>query len=185
MLTHPNFKEVVNGKRGMLMGIRVCMEAKCLVSTVSLIYTTVDALAALTRPVDRPRSTRADFKNWVKRYLLPHVTAKLSEHDVYAARCGVLHTYSMHSDLSRSGSARAVIYRWRQGHRPDDPILADLSRTAIVIELENLYESLEIGTQIFHRDLVSDTNLNARVSHHISSLLCYKPWTPIFLAVAA
>lgn len=185
MLTNPSFNEVVNGERGMLSGIRACMDAKCLVSTVSLIYATIDALSALTIPIGKSRSTRTDFKKWVKQYLLQHLSQSISEHDVYAARCGVLHAYSVHSQDSRNGVARTIIYKWRIGHRPDDHILQRESQVAHVVELEALYEALELAVNDFHQKLSADPELNRRVSHHIAYLLCYKPWTPIALAAAA
>ena len=103
MITNPDFDEVVNGKRGMLQAFAPAWKR----SAWSLLFRSmtplIDALAALTRHVNRERATRIEFKQWVKKYLLPYIHAKVSEHDVYAARCGVLHAYSMHSDISRSG----------------------------------------------------------------------------------
>ena len=32
--------------------------------------------------------------------------------DLYAARCGVLHTYTMDSRLSTEGKAKRILYAW-------------------------------------------------------------------------
>lgn len=57
MLVDADLDEIITGKRGMLRGIDACLETQCLVSAVALIYSTIDALSALTRPIDVPDTT--------------------------------------------------------------------------------------------------------------------------------
>lgn len=54
MLVDADLDEIITGKRGMLSGIDGCLETQCFVSAVALIYSTIDALSALTRPIDVP-----------------------------------------------------------------------------------------------------------------------------------
>jgi hypothetical protein len=185
MLVYPSVEKVARGRRGMLAGIEACMARQCLVSAVSLIYATIDALAALTRPLGATRSTRAEYKAWVERYMIPSLREPLTADDLYAARCGILHAYSAESEASRAGEAKAIVYKWRDGHRPDDARLAELSRTATVIEIQSLHEALETAVMHFEAHIRSDPSLEARVAQHVSELLCYEPWSPVGIWVAA
>lgn len=185
MMTHPDFEKVWRGRRGMRAGIMACGRAKCVVSALTLIYSAVDALAALTRENPDARATRKEFLAWVDLYLLPELDVELTALDIYGARCGVVHTYAPTSDLSRSGQAKLVVYRWRTGHRPDDPVLAERARSATVIEIEGLIKSLDKAVRRFERAIDADPTLRAHVERNIQDLLCYEPWHPVAIAVAA
>src|SRR5687768_2470405 len=124
MVTIPSLDKIWRGERGMRVGIQSCERAKCVVSALTLIYSAVDALAALTRKAQGTRATRKEFLAWVTAYLLPEIGGGLTALDLYGARCGVVHTYGPTSDLSKNGEAKLLIYKWRVGHRPGDPILA-------------------------------------------------------------
>lgn len=185
MMTNPNLDKVWRGERGMRVGIRACENAKCVVSALTLIYSAVDALAALTRKATGTRATRKEFLDWVEAYLIPELGGDISPLDVYGARCGVVHTYGPNSDLSNSGAAKVIIYKWRTGHRPDDPILAQRAKSATVIEIENLIEALDRAVNNFEVHIENDKELRGRVEQNVAELLCYEPWRPVVIYVAA
>lgn len=179
MMGHPSVNEIVHGDRGMLRGIQACIDALCLVSAVTLIYSSIDALAALTVPIMNSSGNGSDFKAWVKKYYSPHLTASLSSADLWAARCGVLHSYSRHSDLSRGGSARSLVYRWRHVHSPNDHLLVKhIQEGAIVVDIESLADGLKHAVEAFQEEIERDPELRSRVDHHVAKLLCYKPSIP-------
>src|SRR5262245_54755366 len=93
MRTNPDLLEVIRGDRGMLRGIDVCCNAECLVSAMTLLYAAIDAISALTRPTTVADTSRRFFIDWVDDYLVPTGKLKCSSTDLYAARCGVVHTY--------------------------------------------------------------------------------------------
>lgn len=185
MMTNPDFKKVWRGPRGMRAGIKACQRAKCVVSALTLIYSSVDALAALTRKEPSTRATRAEFLDWVRTYLVPELSGDLTAEDIYGARCGVVHTHAPTSDLSKKGQAKLIVYKWRHGHRPDDPVLAERARTASVVEIETLIDGLDRAVQSFERQLDADATLQDRVKQNIADLLCYEPWHPVAIEVAA
>src|ERR1017187_2461079 len=115
MLVDPDLNEILNGPRGMLKGVDVCIQAQCLVSAVALIYSTIDALSALTRPSSAADTNRDIFINWVKKYVRPRKRLQCSAADLYGARCGILHNYGVYSRLRRQGKAKAIIYKWKDG----------------------------------------------------------------------
>ena len=183
-MTHPNLHKVWRGPRGMRRGIRACIGAKSVVSALTLIYSAIDALAALTRDSVKTRATRREFTDWVDRYLLQELTGDLTAIDIYGARCGVVHTYSRDSELAREGKAKLLVYKWREGHRPDDPILEEQSRTATVVEIETLAEALERAVESFEQAVLTDEALRGRVERNVKNLLCYEPWHPVEIIVA-
>jgi hypothetical protein len=183
MRIEPRLDEIVHGKRGMLRGIAVSLESQCLVSAVGLMFMTVDALAALTRPIERSSVTRGDFIEWCDRYLDPENTLRCRSTDLYAARCGVLHAYSSESDLQRKGEARRVLYQWRGGPAPDQAI--SLPPESIVVIVEDLHEALLKAVRSFVVASEMDVAVRERVQKHLSSLLCYAPWPHLQVEVAA
>jgi hypothetical protein len=184
MMTNPEFRKVWGGRRGMRAGIKACEKAKCVVSALTLIYSAIDALATLTRS-PTVRATRSEFLAWVDQYLLPELKGELTSLDFYGARCGVVHTYGAASDLSRDGHAKLLVYKWRHGHRPDDPVLAERARTAIVVEIESLVEGLERAVTRFEARIAENSELRDRVERNVADLLCYEPWHPVAITVAA
>src|ERR1035437_2385014 len=137
MLVDPDLNEILNGPRGMLKGVDVCIQAQCLVSAVALIYSTIDALSALTRPSAKKDTNRTIFINWVKKYIRPDTTLRCSAHDLYGARCGILHNYGLNSKLRREGEAKALIYKWREGPDPDPNRNTPLPADALTLYVED------------------------------------------------
>jgi hypothetical protein len=179
MMGDPSVHEIVHGERGMLRGIDACIAALCVVSAVTLIYSAVDALAGLGAPITQARSGGPAFKAWVLKYLLPHLESALSPADLWAARCGILHAYSRHSDLSRQGDARSLVYVWRHGHHPDDRLLRrHVEEGAAVLEIEALASAFTGAVQAFQEDIERNPDLRSRVKHHVATRLCYKPSMP-------
>jgi hypothetical protein len=140
-------------------------------------------LAALTRPIDAANTSRSVFIEWVEQFLLPESRLVCTALDFYAARCGVLHTQSAESDLQRQGSARPLIYEWRQGPRADAQV--PLPPGAIIIDVEALREAFTAAVGLFL--VAADTNqeIKTRVRHHLKALLCYRPWPLLSTQVAA
>jgi hypothetical protein len=167
----------------MLRGIEVALEAQCLVSGVALIFAAIDSLAALTRPIGCPRTNRGVFIKWCETYLRPQDSVGCTALDLYAARCGVLHTYSADSDLGQSGEARRLIYRWRTG--PEADAALPLPNGVIVVEVEALNTAFREAARQFLVDSEMDRETRATVQQHLPSLLCYAPWPTLEVNLAA
>jgi len=170
----PKLDEIVNGKRGILQGIQACMDSKCLVSAVILMFSAVDTLAALTRPAG-DQSTNGDvFKKWATVYLKPESNLGCSSIDLWGARCGVLHLYSPDSDLSFHGKAKRIYYQWTAG--PTTGTARSIPSGSIVINVEQLHKAVEGGIHEFIQVVDKDGGLRDQVHGHLASLLCYEPF---------
>lgn len=171
MRIDPRIDEVVNGRRGMLTGIDVALDAQCLVSAVILMFGMIDALSALTRPMDAANTNRQVFVDWCNRYVRPTETLSCCSMDLYAARCGVLHTYSAESQLARDSEAHRLIYEWEAG-----PSAAPLPPDSIVVYVESLNMTLRLAVHEFLLDVETDLETKRKAAHHLKSMLCYAPW---------
>ena len=185
MLVYADLDEIIKGKRGMLSGIDKCLKTQCLVSAVALIYSTIDALSALTRPINLPDTTQKYFIDWVREYMDPDNSLRCTASDLYGARCGVLHNYGSDSRKRREGEAKALIYKWRNGPDPDPKRKVPLSKDAITIIVEDLRDSLERGINNFYEAIERKPELKKIVDRHQKELLCYKPWRSIPIHTAA
>jgi hypothetical protein len=70
----------------------------------------IDAMAYLALKASNEDVTRSDFVRWVDRYLKFRCEEQLTGLDLYGARCAMLHSYAMASDLSRKTKCRQVGY---------------------------------------------------------------------------
>jgi hypothetical protein len=183
MFVEPELGEVINGERGILKGIEVCLDNQCLLSGVALIFCAIDTLSALTRSVDAKWTDRSVFKQWAEQFLLPGSRISCTADDLYAARCGVLHTQSPESRSVSEGEAKPLVYEWRSG--PPAHASRSLPDGAIVIAVEGLHEALKEAIVRFLVAADSDPEIKRRVQHHLPSLLCYRPWPSLKATVAA
>jgi len=98
-----------------IAGIDLLLGSQLIHPCLVLLYSTIDAAAALER--DHPDSdvTGRQFIAWADRYLIQRGFVSCSAVDLYAARCGVLHTFSAASRRSRGGTAERIAYAWGTG----------------------------------------------------------------------
>ena len=179
MLIKAELQEILHGQRGMIQGIRACLERECMVSSVTLIYAMIDALAALTRPVSDSRTSGSIFRGWLDRYA-DCSTLNCNSSDLWGARCGVLHLYSPESDLSLSGRANTLYYQWQQGPAADACV--DLPSGSIVIKVEELFDFAIKAAKNFQNVADNDKDMTRIIKSHLRQLLCYKPFSTLSLA---
>src|SRR5437870_4084436 len=83
------------------------IQTKMYLPALILIYAGIDTagwLASAKPSVE----VRCRFCRWVERWLLPAKPLGCTALDLYGARCGILHTFTSDSDLSRQGKARRI-----------------------------------------------------------------------------
>src|ERR1700730_17509716 len=68
-----------------------------------LLHSAIDIISSISRPVATVDTNNSIFKDWVNTYMLPNSKLKCNADDIYAARCGLLHTLSLSSRDSRLG----------------------------------------------------------------------------------
>jgi len=160
------------GSRGVISNIethvaaiRLCLENHFRMPALALIYCGIDVLANLSRLADNPEVMQSDFVNWAERHMKCKEFLGVSGLDLYAARCGILHSYTMDSRLSTSGRARRILYAWGDKN-PDEPmkLLRALDRPEVMIKIEALFSALLHGIEAFGKALNDDPKLESLVT---------------------
>lgn len=141
-----------------IKSIELCLNAKLQISSLVLLYSGIDIVAWLNRPVSKERATRKDFIRWVDDFLLPNPNIKCEAIDLYAARCAVVHSYSFSSKLSTEGKAKEIYYAW--GKANVNPFQNNVNRryekNATAIHVNDFLEAFKEGIEKFKLSIKND-----------------------------
>jgi hypothetical protein len=92
-----------------LSAIRLLFNNQLYDHCLILIYSSIDVFGLLDAEDNVTSATRSTFKSWARNYMKLE-QLNITDTDVYAARCSVLHTHTTQSDLSSSRQAKELIY---------------------------------------------------------------------------
>lgn len=139
-----------------------------------MLYSSIDIFASLTRPIAQQDTSGQVFKDWVKKYMIAGTSVSWNEEDIWGARCGLLHTYTVQSRSSRSGNARELHYisdREFAKYVQDqlDPNLQD----KVFVCLGDLLKAFFEGFERFVTDVKNDAALQAIVFQHSEKLIVH------------
>jgi hypothetical protein len=161
----------------LLQSIKANKEQRLFGSALILLYAGIDIMASLTRPQNAKEVKNCDFKRWACEYLLPNSNLNCTEIDLYAARCGLLHSWSYDSRLSASGKARWIRYifedvdavrRIMGKHEEQDTSI-------VVVKFDDLLEAFEKGTRKFLKSIENHPQNNTIIIERINSELIFFP----------
>ena len=137
-----------------------------------LFYTSIDVISSLTRPIVKPDTDGEIFKRWVDDYMLPDSGLSCRSEEVWAARCGFLHTLTVESKLSREGRARRLHYANSKeaaayGQKKIDPP----AEHHLFIVLGDYVSAFIAGVERFSVRIQTEPELQAVVYHHATKLV--------------
>lgn len=140
-----------------------------------LLYASIDILASLTRPDGQQDTDGGVFKKWVDTYLLPESGLSCTASDIWGARCGILHTYTMQSKSSREGKARELLYI-SDGRlaRIAQSTLDPEAESKVVINLSDLLNAYFKAATTFVAAVMHDEQLRKRAFQHASKLIVHQ-----------
>lgn len=146
--------------------VRLCLENDLRLPALVLIYSGIDAWAWLGRPVDKASVTRADFIEWVERYMLKEGVLHCNATDLYGARCAVLHSVTAESTLSERAEARWIWYSW--GDANDSVLQTSIDKmvdvAAVAVHLNTLFEVFVRAGNQFLNHVAADDELRELVT---------------------
>jgi cytosine/adenosine deaminase-related metal-dependent hydrolase len=145
---------------GLLSAIETCFKDKRILPGLILLYAHIDIVASLNRPASKDEGTRQDFKDWVNQYLLPSSGLSCSADDLYAARCGLVHSYIAEARLTRSGDAKLIFYAWgtAEGEKLRERVTkVGLDSKAVAVHVDELLKAFVAGLDRFIEDLSRDS----------------------------
>jgi hypothetical protein len=136
--------------------IDLMVEQQRILAALILIYAGIDAIASLDR---RPGETsQAAFLRWADAFLLRGGQLPCTAKELYGARCGILHTFSADSTLSRRGEVRRVVYA--RGHSVSRGALQEVVRrkqaTDVALHLSDLQDAFRVGVSAFFIAVAKD-----------------------------
>lgn len=141
--------------------IDLCIEHELILPALALIYTTMDVAGSLVR--QEGEGTRKAFIHWTDSYLLGHLGVDCDSIDLYAARCGLLHTLTAEADLIHRGEARPIVYAWGDADAGKLQETARRMRSEIVIHVSSLRAALAEGIGSFLKAAETDQQLADRI----------------------
>jgi len=149
-----DFDALEKNLNNIIKSIELCLNAKLQISSLVLLYSGIDIMAWLNRPVSEEFATKKDFIRWVDDYLLPNPNIKCEAIDLYAARCAIIHSYSFSSRLSEEGKAKEIYYAW--GKANVKSLQNDIDSSAIAIHINDFLEAFKEGVEKFKLSIKSD-----------------------------
>ncbi len=125
-----------------------CLKKGRVLSSLCLLYSLMDVTASLERRSGE--GTKSAFVRWVDENMLKGRSSPYSALDLYGARCGVLHSFTPDSDLSREGQARKVIYAWGTARAEDLAETArNIGRDEIAVHIVDLMDCFRRGLETY------------------------------------
>jgi len=151
--------------------IAKAQDADALVAALAMVFVGIDTMAWLSLPISSNSVKRDDFCSWVDTYLKadadqPYQYVGI---DVYAARCGMLHSYGSLSDLHKKPNPPKTFGYLDNGpHRADGSALVLISIAVLIRDFGN-------ALNVFLKSALHDADLKARIDSRIEALVATMP----------
>jgi hypothetical protein len=140
-------------------GIEVCLRSSLVVPALELLYSGIDVLGFLASA--NPKADRRSFVAWADSYLDGFLKKKgIGGLDLYAARCGILHTGMAPSELVDQKRARELWYRFRGVSYIN--LIVNTPNPPVLLDVEEMASAFFSGTQEFLKKVGEDAALGKR-----------------------
>ncbi len=138
-------------------------------AALALIYSGIDTMAYLGLPEGSNKVKGVDFEEWCDRYIQFPGRENVSGLELYGARCGILHTHSATSSLSRSGKVREIFY----DDKANPPVLSNKEDApdTVIVSISALMEVFFSGVDRFLVDVFADERRAVIANERLESLL--------------
>jgi len=123
-----------------------CLHNDHLESAMILVYSGIDALAWLNRPANVDDVRQIDFEQWLDTYFMPDSGFNCTSSDLYAARCGLVHSNTSESRLNPEDRAHKVFY-YRQAENVKTGIIQLLMNE----RLPPWFIDIDVFVTVLHR----------------------------------
>ncbi len=181
-MSHPTSQQILSARVDeFTLSTKLLLDTKHMLPALVLLYTAIDILGSLLRPESETDTKGEYFKKWVDDYMIRHSKVAFTSEELWGARCGLLHTHTAASKLSRQGKARQLHY-FRAHGVPLPPVEQHamqvlLSQGRLFVDVDALYNTFDEGTRRFLTAIQHDATLEKRVLHHSKHL--FGSWTKI------
>ncbi|MBA3066114.1 hypothetical protein KJ633_03740 [bacterium] len=159
---------------GIKQGIRITFEKKLYGATIILVLSGIDTMDYLDMPGNQEDVEKKDFIDWVKKYIRFPCKEQLAGIDLYGARCGMLHSYSIQSKLSRQNRCRQIGYM-NKG-KPEVRYNPEVTKDLVMVSIEALVESFFKGIDQFLINLFSNPKKSKIAEERLKKIVMTVPY---------
>jgi hypothetical protein len=166
-----NWKAIV----GLVSELKRCEECGITTASVAMAYICIDALANLSRPADKDRVTRSDFKQWVDNHLKAHPDQPYQYRgkDVYAARCALLHKYGSEAELHEEDKD-TIMFAYHDGGKHQ--YNTEVNKNLAIIGTASFVNDVVHAVESFLNNCKQDESLRKLVEERLPSVLQTMPY---------
>lgn len=159
---------------GIKKPIRLLLEADCFPAALALTFSGIETMAFLAMPEGQEEVKRTDFADWCDRYIRFSGKEQVTGLEFYGARCGLLHTHSPISRLSKQGKVRVIIY----ADRLEPPVKFDpaISPSVVMVSIAALVDAFFAGVDRFLIDVFKNPDRGKRVDARFQWLFHTYPY---------
>jgi hypothetical protein len=165
-------ERLIEAVNELLNAIRDLLGSQFYVPAMILLYCAIDFVASLDRPDSSKDATRQDFINWVEKYLIPGSNLKCNAIDLYAARCGWVHSYTAKARLVREQRAKEMELQFGVSDDEDkmQNAIKDKNR-AVAVHFTRLFNAFSVGLDKWLEEFSKDHLHKQRVITHSAILM--------------
>ena len=122
-----------------------------------LIYSAIDSVSWVASDEDNQQVGKR-FQVWVDTWMLQKYPLPCTALELYAARCGILHTLTPKSDLSEKKNVRRISYAWGTAQQKDlEESIKRLEYPGLVaVHVNDIFNSFKNGFADFLDSLEKD-----------------------------
>lgn len=146
-----------------LNAVALSLEHRLAIPALMMIYAGIDGMAYVSLASDQLDVHASDFKRWTDTYLLPNSNLPCSADDLYAARCGLVHSQQVDSRLAREGRARHLWYHVGPNGVCLIPFHHGEHARPVLVEIARLANAFHASIERFFEAIESDKDLEKRV----------------------
>jgi hypothetical protein len=135
-----------------------CYQNQLLMPCLVLLYSGIDVAASLEPSVAKGVGDR--FEKWVDQYMLSGRRLSCTAKELYAARCGVIHTFTPDSNISKSGNARVIGYAYGKAELKkldEATTLSGRQGIQVNVHLNDLIEVFHAGYETYLKEASADS----------------------------
>jgi hypothetical protein len=169
-----NAETKTTGIMSLIAEIKKCEEADATLAAIALCFICIDAMAYAAMPPHQTKNTGQDFMDWVDKYLKADMQQpyQYDGKDIWAARCGYLHTFSASSDYHEKHEGIVTLsYHDGTGHIFDKAITPDL----VVLGVQSFSDDITKAVLAFLTEANDDVDRQSVVTHRLDSFFASYP----------
>lgn len=141
------------------------------VHSLVILFSSIDTLAWTALPCGNV--TRQAFCDWTERYMNPEKRLGCNALELYAARCGLVHSAAAVSNLSRKSSVRELWYVTGRDMGPLRRRAKDEGRDVAIVNVTDLVAAFGEAAREFSHRIDQDASLSNQVAERIRWWLCF------------